>query len=628
MYKKTFLPLLLFLVLGLVSVEAENSKISPQRGQEEMFGLLKSWCDALLEHQLCHKDKALDGGVVCPGCALMHGRAPDAIYPFLYMADQTKDLRYVEAAKKLFVWGKENVRFSDGTWNNEVSIYTWRGTTVFILIALLESLNDFGYLIDDATKSLWMETISEQLTFVASEMKPGFGNINYPASACYALALAGKVMNDKKYTEQAAVLIREIMPFFTENETFFFGEGQYRVKSAKGLLPVDLGYNVEETLPNLMLYADLSGNTSLKEKIKQSMDSHIEFMLPDGAWDNSWGTRNYKWTYWGSRTCDGVISLCNLLSSMDPVYAEIGYRNFELLKECTADGLLYGGMHYKLAGYSACIHHTFEHAKGLAIALNHSFVKPVKRIPLPREKEYGVKHFKDLDIWTIAKGDWRGTVTGYDVAYTKSGGNAHGGALSLLWNKKTGPLLAAAMTEYSMFEPSNMQVSRSVYNYPSALCVEYHENGKKYTNICSKKSTITHYNMPDGEKIVVNTELVTKDLKAPDSGKIPVEITYFFTKETVTIQATSLSPLKNRGLTLFIPLISASNEKYYPHKNGFCVENKACKLHLLPESPSEIKTMPAEANKRAFNLAPGFEFIPFSIAFSEKASVKIVMDND
>ena len=36
-----------------------------------------------------------------------------------------------------------------------------------------------------------------------------------------------------------------------------------------------------------------------------SMRTHMEFMLPDGGWDNSWGTRNYKWTWWGSRTSDG-----------------------------------------------------------------------------------------------------------------------------------------------------------------------------------------------------------------------------------------------------------------------------------------------------------------------------------
>ena len=41
--------------------------------------------------------------------------------------------------------------------------------------------------------------------------------------------------------------------------------------------------------------------------VERSMNTHLEFMLPDGAWDNSWGTRSFKWTYWGGRTSDGFM---------------------------------------------------------------------------------------------------------------------------------------------------------------------------------------------------------------------------------------------------------------------------------------------------------------------------------
>ena len=34
---------------------------------------------------------------------------------------------------------------------------------------------------------------------------------------------------------------------------------------------------------------------------------HLEFMLPDGAWDNSWGTRSFKWTYWGVKSSNRGI---------------------------------------------------------------------------------------------------------------------------------------------------------------------------------------------------------------------------------------------------------------------------------------------------------------------------------
>lgn len=74
-----------------------------------------------------------------------------------------------------------------------------------------------------------------------------------------------------------------------------------------GCLPVDLGYNIEESLPNLAYYALMADNQELLAIVERSMNTHLEFMLPDGAWDNSWGTRSFKWTYWGGRTSDGFM---------------------------------------------------------------------------------------------------------------------------------------------------------------------------------------------------------------------------------------------------------------------------------------------------------------------------------
>ncbi len=92
--------------------------------------------------------------------------------------------------------------------------------------------------------------------------------------------------------------------------------------------------------------------------------------LPDGAWDNSFGTRNYKWSYRGSRTSDGCAAGYGLAD--DPVLQEAFRRNTQLLERCTQDGLLYGGDIFAAAGEPPCVHHTFGHARGLAVFLNKS----------------------------------------------------------------------------------------------------------------------------------------------------------------------------------------------------------------------------------------------------------------
>ncbi len=93
-------------------------------------------------------------------------------------------------------------------------------------------------------------------------------------------------------------------------------------------------------------------------------------MLPDGAWDNSWGSRNYKWTWWGSRTSDGCHPAYILLADHEPKFLEAAHRNLELMSACTHNNLLYGGPTTSQHGDQPCIHHTFTHAKSLATVLD------------------------------------------------------------------------------------------------------------------------------------------------------------------------------------------------------------------------------------------------------------------
>ena len=310
------------------------------------------------------------------------------------------------------------------------------------------------------------------------------------------------------------------------------------------------------------------------------------------------------------------------MSEFDPIYAEVGYRNFELLKECTHDGLLCGGMHYISAGYAPCIHHTFEHAKSLALALKHGFKKPEQRMKLPVEKEYGAKYFQDLDLWTIATKGWRATITGYDVDYHKPGGNAHGGTLSLLWNSDAGPILAAAMTDYTLEEPANMQMRRGLRNYNSTLHISYREKGVQYTSIPFKAAKIERLSTAGEEIIVVNTELQTKTYQTPESGTIPVEVTYYFRDGETEMTIAAKNKDNTAEMNVFIPIISKADENYSACKDGFYIEKQNCKLYITSEQGT-IKVLPVEQNGRAFNPVPGFEFIPFELSFTKEASLKI-----
>lgn len=76
--------------------------------RSEADKLLTEWMDAFLAYQYTCSDSALDGGVLCPACARMHGRIGDAVLPLMYLAEKTGNQKYLLGAKRLMAW-MENV---------------------------------------------------------------------------------------------------------------------------------------------------------------------------------------------------------------------------------------------------------------------------------------------------------------------------------------------------------------------------------------------------------------------------------------------------------------------------------------------------------------------------------------
>ena len=165
-----------------------------------------------------------------------------------------------------------------------------------------------------------------------------------------------------------------------------------------------MGYNLEESIPLLVMHSVwLNDVEKIDYYTKRAID-HIGFMLPDGAIDNSWGTRQNKWTYWGSRTSDGMHEGLVYIADRDPVIAKAVRKNFELLRDCTVEGRLYGGPMYKTAKEQACVHHAFDHAKSLAIfylEMGKEF-EDCENAILPRENE-GIKTYQNGYLYTLQR---------------------------------------------------------------------------------------------------------------------------------------------------------------------------------------------------------------------------------
>jgi len=578
------------------------------------FDLLREWCDGMLSYQIQQcSQPTLYGGLLCPGCGIVHGRCADAAYPLLCLAENTGEDKYLRAACDLQKWS-DNVTRSDGSWNNSLSIAEWKGITVFGALALGESLRHHGAILDRATRERWTERLKRAGDFLMDFMTFGKCNVNYPVTCSGALAVCGKVLDEPKYLERAGELARESLSYFTPNG-LLYGEGRPIDKvTAKGCRPVDLGYNVEESLGGLAIYGRITGDEEVLSAAANSLAAHLEFMLPDGAWDNSWGSRSYKWTYWGSRTSDGAQIACCLLDDRDPRFAVAAWRNMQLMAECTHGGLLHAGPHLHLHGEAPCIHHTFTHAKAIATVVDYlgREHRPDTGVALLRDTPTGVRHFPEIGTYLVGIGPWRATVTEYDWVYPRGGLQPSGGAISLLYHEKLGLIFAAGLTEYAMIEPMNQQLHRDESYLPLTPRISLEAGGKAYQNVNDLTASLRCEQGGDEVKFVASGRLVDVDGYAPPGGEIRYELFYRLSPRAVEIRAAVRDGGDDHPAQLILPVISLHDEGVSRvGKDAVRIAKASGKLTVRTDATDGFTDF---TDRRVFNLVPGLEGVPLRVA--------------
>src|SRR5215472_12100959 len=608
--------------------EEKPAAVEPKKSTNLYADLLTTWCDGIIARQVtAMRERALYGGLLCPACVLIHGRCGDAVYPFLRMARSTGNSKYLDAAVRVHEWTEQQVGRSDGSWVNDVNLSSWKGITVFHTIALAEALHHHGELLDAATRRKWTERVARAAKFLDGFMTIETGNINYPVTSSYCFALCSQVLGDSHFLDRARQMAHSCLDYFTPNG-ILFGEGHpLKAITRKGCHPVDLGYNVEESLPSLALYALATNDQPILEHVIAALKTHMEFMLPDGAWDNSWGTRNYKWTWWGSRTSDGCHPAYVLLAKYEPKFLEAARRNLELMAACTHNGLLYGGPDYFRHGDLPCVHHTFTHAKALATVLDRASgdLQTVERLSLPRDEPYGLKTYPEIGTRLAAIGDWRATMTEYDWEYTEhvqaggssSGGHVSGGALSLLFHRDLGPILVASMTAYQMIEISNQQVHRDYPHMELTPRIECVVDGNTYVSVTDLQATVTASATPEQIIWDAQGQLLTAARQPLSESRYHFE--YLLSQAKVEIVAgASAGPVP---LSFVLPVISHSDEKIqWMDSHSVRIAKPKGALLVRADASQGFAAQPIE---RTFNLVPGFECLPLTITLQPGKEVRV-----
>lgn len=605
---------LLFLPAALRGVGVNALFLDNDRINKLTVKLLEQWCQGLVALQTYSPDdKITHGGIYSPGDDAYPGRSADSIFPLLWMAKHTGDHKYVEAVKLVYDWEQNNCWHDElGCWfNNPNMPDSWKGITVFAAMTKYEAITYYPELLGEEAIKEWKARLYRASEYLYETLTIDFGNINYPAFGTLAFYSLGKLFNEDRYIRRAEDLAEGLLPYFLD-DGLFFGEGT-RFRNEHGQYPVDLGYNVEESLPALALYARLVNNKVLYDKVLHSKKVHLEFMLPNGGWDNSWGTRNFKWTLWGSRTSDGCHPGYYALANEEPAFAEAVYRNLKCLEASTHDNLLHSGPHEFIEGIPPSTHHTFNHAKALVnLLLTETPDIPYTDNVLPREKVYGTKRYDSIDTIIFSKGPWRGTVTAYAMNYRATGtihGNASGGALTLLYHMKQDILSATSMIEYQRWERFNMLDEALVEHFMDLtprLELRLNEN-RVFRNICYHRAKMT--SSENGDELIISTRsrLVDGNQVAPADGSPEVSIDYKITDDVFTVEIATDRPVSNGKLQFIYPVVCSGNEEIGIGDHRFTRRNDKGAVAVTSNHRLR-KTLPE--NKRVYNFVPGLQAYP------------------
>jgi hypothetical protein len=442
------------------------------------------------------------------------------------------------------------------------------------------------------------------------------GNINYPITSAFCFAICAEVLENPHYLDRARHAAHIALDYFTPND-ILFGEGHpIKAVTPKGCRSVDLGYNVEESLPSLVLYAMVSSDQEILDRVISSMRTHMEFMLPDGAWDNSFGTRNFKWSWWGSRTSDGCQPAYELLADHDPRFREVARRNLQLLVDCTHNGLLHGGPHYYAHGDLPCVQHTYEHAKALATVLDRAgdTLQPTPRVSLPRDEAYGLKTYPEIGTRLVAIGEWRATVTEYDWGYSAfgvpGGGHATGGAMTVLYHCTLGPLLVASITQEEITELCNQQAHGDYSHMTLTPRVECVADGRTYTSLSDFDAALAASATPQQITLTAQGRLLTAAHQSCIERDVRYSLVYRLTEDKVEIVAgtdtNGLVPVR-----LIVPVVSRHEETVeYVDRKTVRVKKPGGYLLVRTDAREGFETQDTE---RTFNVIPGFECLPLAI---------------
>ncbi|HXI56722.1 MAG TPA: hypothetical protein VNO55_11725 [Polyangia bacterium] len=527
--------------------------------REEFLKTLLKLDDLLLTTQITQNGAANFGALVSPSTNPsrnpVHSRAAEAVYPLAIAFKYQQDARYADAAIRLGTW-LTTTQLANGSWIEEWPSTTgWDGTTADQLISLAGAYVILKPRMTASDASLWVNSITRSADWVAANFPRG-NNINYTPTGAVALLLAARAVPNPKpvWTTKAASLMATTLQSINA-DGLIDGEGG----------GVDLGYNIAQSIGFIAAYGRILPSPMHVDKAAELMLAHLNFMYPNGAIDNSWGTRTYKWMFEsGTKTAPGVFLGLGILADKSPVIRRAGALALAFLRERCLDDkgwIMYGpsaGNHPSSTppdNYS-----TFARAQSIAMAIDlgpATLPTDVDGGAIPADQKNWAKYFPTVATGLVRTDRIMATITAYGAIGTYPRATvARGGSISALWFAGYGPtgfLQVSSQTIYSRVEALHMPTEGDLL--PLTARIET-TGGALSTNLYDDQAKLSVKSNADGAEATATGTL--RDVNGGGSGTT-FTWAYLFTRDSYSKEVTISTA---RGVRIVEPFVDVTGNQY------------------------------------------------------------------
>jgi hypothetical protein len=429
------------------------------------------------------------------------------------------------------------------------------------------------------------------------------------------LAANRAISNGKaSWLSKAASLMDQTVAAIND-ENLLTGEG----------MGVDLGYNIAQSIGYIAMYGLMLPSPEHVKAAADLLQVHQHFMYPGGAIDNSWGTRNFKWTLEsGTKTAPGVFFSFALLADQDPSFLRGAQLAMSWLNTHGRDDkgwLLYGPHAPRHPTSSPPSNYgTFARAQSIATAIEYGPAATTLG-QVPADQKNWLQHFPSVKTAVFRTDKIMATVTSYgEIGSYPREEMARGGSVSALWFEgygSTGFLQVSSQTVYTREEQKHMPIEQQLL--PLTPRVET-TSGTYSTNLFDDKATLAA--SQDATGVHVTTAGALKSVAGTSNG-VSYKWTYEFGPDSYTKQ---LEVSAGKGLRIVEPFVDDTGNQYKVEgTDTFLITTQAgSEYQLKIVSSSAPYTLSAGADKARFwSPFPGLDCYPVTITLSDSVSYSI-----